>query len=64
VFEGNDATRKSAGQDVNSQKMINALGVEGLHTGLSTVVDYRGDRWMCQSVIPGVLQTVSVIPIH
>jgi protein TIF31 len=57
VFAGNEATRKSAGQDVNSQKMISALGVEGLHTGLSAIVDYKGDRWMCQSVIPGVLQS-------
>ena len=35
-------------------------GIEGLCTVLSCVVDYKGDRIVGQTIIPGVLQTVSV----
>lgn len=35
-------------------------GIEGLCTVLSCVVDYKGDRIVGQTIIPGVLQTVNV----
>lgn len=35
-------------------------GIDGLCTVLSCVVDYKGDRIVGQTIIPGVLQTVSV----
>ena len=55
LCEGDEACRKYAGLDLKNQRIIQSIGVEGLHTGISAIVDFRGSRIMAQTVIPGIL---------
>lgn len=55
LCNGDDANRKAAGHDVKNQRVIQSLGIDGLCTGLTCVVDYKGQRVICQTMIPGVL---------
>lgn len=59
VSQGDEVSRKLAGHDLKNQKVLQSLSIDGLHTVLTTLVDYRGQRWIGQSVIPGILQAVS-----
>jgi protein TIF31 len=59
VSSGDEASRKSTLQDFNNQKLLHALGIEGLSSVLCTVVDYMGQRVVGQSIIPGILQQVN-----
>lgn len=56
VCTGDEACRKSAAQDFKNQKLLHSLGIEGLSSVLCTVVDFMGQRIVCQSIIPGILQ--------
>ena len=60
VAVGNEVSRKFAGHDLKNQKIIQSLNVDGLHTVLTALVDFHGQRWIGQSVIPGILQSVSI----
>lgn len=59
VTQGNEACHKVAGHDLRNQKILQSLHIDGLHTVLTAIVDYKGQRWIGQSVIPGILQAVS-----
>jgi hypothetical protein len=56
VCSGDEACRKSASQDFKNQKLLHSLGIEGLSSVLCTVVDFMGQRFVGQSIIPGILQ--------
>lgn len=56
MCEGEEASRKQTSRDMNSQKLIKALEIEGLGTVLCTIVDYKGVRYVGQSIIPGIFQ--------
>lgn len=45
----------SANHDLRSLKLLCSLDIPGLHSIFSVVVDYRGYRVLCQSIIPGIL---------
>ena len=50
--------------DLHGVKSIDAAGVDGLNCVASTLVDYKGQRFVCQSVINGILsmdQSTSVV---
>ena len=36
-------------------RFINSLQLEGLFSGLTAVVDYKGRRFLTQSTVPGVM---------
>lgn len=55
LCSGDVATKKSAGHDIKNQKILQFMNVDGLSYILSLIIDYRGSRYMCQSIIPGVL---------
>ena len=55
VCGGADASRKMAAHDLRNQRLIQAAGIPGLCTVLHCVADYKGDRFIAQNVIPGVL---------
>jgi len=55
LYTGDAATRKTAGHDIKNQKILQIMNVDGLSHTLSLIVDYRGLRYICQSIIPGVL---------
>ena len=40
---------------MRSLKILTSLEVPGLHSIFSCIVDYRGHRVLCQSIIPGIL---------
>jgi hypothetical protein len=42
-----------------NQKIIRALEIEGLGTVLCAMVDYKGIRYVGQSIIPGIFNQVS-----
>jgi len=54
---GDDACRKVAAQELKNQKLIQALSVDGVSPVLCTLVDYKGERYICQTIVPGILQT-------
>lgn len=56
VCTGDEASRKSAAQDFKNQKLLHSFGIEGLSSVLCTVVDFMGQRFVGQSIIPGILQ--------
>jgi protein TIF31 len=56
LCEGEEAARKATSRDMNSQKLVKALEVEGLGTVLCTIIDYKGVRYVAQSIIPGIFQ--------
>jgi protein TIF31 len=55
VCKGDNAARKAAGHDLRCQQVLQALEIPGLSSVMSCVIDYRGDRLIAQTIIPGVL---------
>lgn len=53
---GDSAAHISPGQDLHGIKLFNQFEVKGLYTIGTVLVDYRGFRVVCQSVIPGILE--------
>lgn len=49
------AHRKSVIHEYRGSQMIYQLGVDGLHTVMSSLVELMGELWICQAVIPGIL---------
>jgi len=43
-----------ASHDLHGVEMYNHLDVDGIHTLLTAIVDYRGERLIGQSIIPGI----------
>ena len=42
-------------EEVNNTRFINSLQLDGLFTGLTTVVDYKGRRFLAQSTVLGIM---------
>ena len=57
ICKGDVAARKAAGQDVKCQQLLSAQDVSGLSTVMTCVVDFKGDRIIAQTIIPGVLMS-------
>ncbi|GAA6019024.1 hypothetical protein JCM10207_006291 [Rhodosporidiobolus poonsookiae] len=53
---GNEASRYAAGKDLRGIELLERLDVDGLSVMQSVLVDYRGDRWIVQCVIPGLFK--------
>ena len=51
---GDEAARYCFGKDLNSIKILNRCDGGGAHTLLSCVVDYLGERVVCQAPVPGI----------
>jgi protein TIF31 len=55
---GGDATAfTTANHDLQGVIAVDRLNIEGLHTLLTTLVDFMGQRVVAQSIIPGILQS-------
>lgn len=54
---GNSAARVAAAKDLAGVDALEALDVKGLSTMATVVVDYLGDRWVAQSLVPGLFKT-------
>jgi protein TIF31 len=57
IHVGEEAARKSAARDFFNQKLIRSLDIPGMNNILCTIVDYKGSRYIGQSIIPGILNS-------
>ena len=57
LCKGDEAAFKMAANDLNNSKRFQELASPLLKTALSGFVDYKGERFICQTMIPGVLQS-------
>lgn len=55
LCKGDEASRKAAAQDLQNQKLIQTLDIKGLSSVLNTIIDYKGERYIGQTIIPGIL---------
>ncbi|GMK54172.1 hypothetical protein CspeluHIS016_0107580 [Cutaneotrichosporon spelunceum] len=51
---GDAAAHVSHAKDADGVRLLNRLDVDGANVLGHTVVDWQGDRWICQSVLPGI----------
>lgn len=59
VFEalgGVAASHASSGKDLAGANMLLELDIEGISTLCTVVVDYKGERVICQNVVPGIFK--------
>jgi len=55
VATGDKCARKSASRDAQCVGSLHRLDVLDLHTLATVLVDYLGTRFICQSIVPGIL---------
>eukprot|EP01038_Epipyxis_sp_PR26KG_P005210 gene5210-7248_t len=55
LFTGDEAMRKATTRDLNNHKIVRSLGISGLSTVVLTIIDFKGDRIVGQSMIPGII---------
>ena len=54
--KGSDViTPANCNEEIANTRFLNSLDIEGLFTGLTTVVDYKGHRFLAQSAVPGIV---------
>ncbi|KAL4399186.1 Intracellular distribution of mitochondria [Malassezia pachydermatis] len=59
-FLGGDAAAHAAvGKDAQGVRIFSALDTEGLHALGTVVVDWLGERWVVQTVLPGLFRQVA-----
>jgi protein TIF31 len=51
---GEEAARKATARDMLNQKLLKSLEIDNLGTVLCTIIDYKGIRYVGQSIIPGI----------
>ncbi|KAM9994200.1 hypothetical protein ACTFIZ_005518 [Dictyostelium cf. discoideum] len=61
---GDDAARTSANNDLKGIRLYNLADIEGLYTLGTAIVDYKGQRIIAQSLIPGILTTEKTSKIY
>lgn len=52
---GDACAVKTAARDANCVGMFHKLDLDGMHTLATVLVDYLGTRFLCQSIVPGIL---------
>eukprot|EP00934_Nitzschia_sp_Nitz4_P006538 Nitzschia sp. Nitz4//scaffold3_size479765//48133//52644//NITZ4_000019-RA/size479765-processed-gene-0.47-mRNA-1//1//CDS//3329550515//6528//frame0 len=55
IAKGDNAARKSASRDVHCLGALHRMERVGLHTLATVLVDFLGTRYVCQSILPGIL---------
>jgi protein TIF31 len=51
---GNEASRASSNQDLQTLNYLNQVESKGIYTLMTTIVDYAGKRVVCQTPVPGL----------
>lgn len=54
---GNEAARVAASKDLRGVGMLERLDIADLHTMATVIVDFCGQRWVVQSLVPGLFKT-------
>ncbi|KAL3941965.1 MAG: hypothetical protein SGBAC_003767 [Bacillariaceae sp.] len=55
IAKGDKAARKSASRDIHCLGALHRMEKEGLYTLATVLIDYLGTRFVCQSILPGIL---------
>jgi protein TIF31 len=55
IARGDKAARKSASRDVHCLGVLHRIEQSGIYTLATVVIDYLGTRFVCQSILPGIL---------
>ena len=55
MAKGDRAARKSASRDIQCIGTLHRMDTKELHTLATIVIDYLGTRFVCQSILPGIL---------
>lgn len=53
---GDEAAHVAVSKDVQGVRMLNTVDVEGLCLLGTVIVDWHGERWVAQSIIPGLFR--------
>lgn len=55
IAKGDRAARKSASRDIQCIGTLHRMDTTELHTLATVLIDYLGTRFVCQSILPGIL---------
>ena len=55
IAKGDKAARKSASRDIQCIGTLHRMDTSELHTLATVLIDYLGTRYVCQSILPGIL---------
>ena len=55
IVQGDGAAKKSVSKEAANVGVIHRLDVPGLYTLGTVLIEYLGTRFLCQSVVPGIL---------
>lgn len=55
IAKGDQAARKSSSRDVQCIGTLHRMEGTGLYTLATVLIDYLGTRFVCQSILPGIL---------
>jgi len=55
IAQGENAARKAANRDVQCIGTFHRMEKSGLYTLATVVIDFMGTRFVCQSILPGIL---------
>lgn len=53
---GDEAAHVATGKDLEGVRLLNSIDAEGLYTLASVIVDYKGERVVAQSIVPGIFR--------
>ena len=56
MSQGDHAAKKAASRDAHCMAFLHRLDVPNLYTLATVLIDYLGTRYVCQSIVPGILQ--------
>lgn len=56
LYGGQDAAHVAIGKDINGIQAIQGLDLDNVHTLGTVLVDYKGQRVLAQSIVPGILR--------
>ncbi|KAJ3334288.1 hypothetical protein HDU91_002766, partial [Kappamyces sp. JEL0680] len=55
-YGGPEAAHVAVSKDINGIKAVQELDIEGIHTLGTVLIDYKGQRILAQSIVPGILK--------
>mmetsp|Transcript_13505 Transcript_13505/g.37311 ORF Transcript_13505/g.37311 Transcript_13505/m.37311 type:complete len:1224 (-) Transcript_13505:163-3834(-) len=56
LVKGDRAAKKSASREIQCIKTFHRMESSGFYTLATVLIDYLGSRYICQSILPGILQ--------
>jgi protein TIF31 len=56
MSQGDRAAKKAASRDAQCMSFLHRMDVANLYTLATVLVDFLGTRYVCQSIVPGILQ--------